>query len=189
MEGGIVRLFSAIDFPPHVLQVLAGRQARLRAQVAAQRWQRTELSHLTVQFFGELEPEQLPALIAAIQEGVHPFSPFELRLGDLGFFPPRRRPRVLWCGLKGEVATLLKMEAFLWEACLPLGLKKEQRLYSPHITLAREVASPIDWDTLAWEDDELPATWLVAQIALYRSEFSAAGARYSRLAAFDFAGN
>lgn len=184
-----MRLFSAIDFPPHVLQVLEDRQAQLRAQLAAQRWQRMELSHLTVQFFGEFEEEQIPALVSALQEGVRPFSPFELHLGDLGFFPPRRRPRVLWCGLKGEVATLLKLEAALWEACLPLGPKKEQRPYSPHITLAREVASPIDWDTLAWEDDELPATWLVAQIALYRSELSAAGARYSRLAAFDFAGN
>lgn len=183
-----MRLFSAIDFPPPIVQILADRQARLRAQVEARRWQRLDDSHLTVQFFGEVADEQLPALAAALQEGARCCAPFELRLGELGYFPPRRRPRVLWCGVQGAVPVLLRLEAALWEACLPLGLKRESRPYTPHITMAREVAGPVDFEALAWAEDELPAAWLVTQLVLYRSELSAAFTRYSRMATFEFSG-
>ena len=181
-----MRLFSALDFPPHVLRSLSDRQARLRSQMAAKRWQRMDQVHLTVQFFGEVDSVQLPLLLAAMEEGLSGQESFDLQLGKLGYFPPRRRPRVLWCGLEGELDALKSLEASLWKSCRPWK-KQGDRTYTPHITLAREVLEPIDWDGVSQDPLEPEIAWRVEQVSLYLSELSSAGPRYSRLAAFELA--
>ena len=52
------------------------------------------------------------------------------------FFPNERRPRVFWAGIEAG-AELGELAAAVETALEPLGIAREQRAFSPHLTLAR----------------------------------------------------
>lgn len=61
---------------------------------------------------------------------------FRLSLGGVGHFPPRGRARVLWAGArKSEAVVALKgqIDGLLAD----VGLRRERRRFTPHVTLAR----------------------------------------------------
>ena len=61
-------------------------------------WTRGEGFHCTLKFLGEVDPERLAAIQAAL--AAMPTPPlFTLHLRRLGVFPNPSRPRVVWVGL------------------------------------------------------------------------------------------
>ena len=93
-----LRLFVALELPPHVLEALEAVQRDLRVQVPerAARWVRPEGIHLTLKFLGDVPAGQ----VGEIEQGLHAaakgHAPFELRTEGLGVFPNPKRARVLW---------------------------------------------------------------------------------------------
>ena len=61
---------------------------------AALSWVPASRIHVTLHFFGALEPEAVAALPARLG-GAVPDAPFDVTLGSGGTFPPAGRPRVL----------------------------------------------------------------------------------------------
>ena len=60
-------------------------------------------------------------------------APFDARVAGMGAFPGRTI-RVVWLGLEGNFEELYqKVE----EALAPLGFEREERGFSPHVTLGR----------------------------------------------------
>jgi RNA 2',3'-cyclic 3'-phosphodiesterase len=128
-----MRLFTALDASPEVEAKLAGLLAELRPK-AKLRWSRTENLHLTLKFIGEFPRERLDELRAALVSVA--VQPVEVRVAGLGFFPNARAPRVLWAGIEAG-PELAALAAQINEALEPLGIEREKRAYSPHLTLAR----------------------------------------------------
>ena len=52
-------------------------------------------------------------------------------------FPSRKRPRVLWCGIAGELERLSQLQAELEGGLEAIGFLRESRLFNPHLTLGR----------------------------------------------------
>ena len=65
------------------------------------------------------------------------FPPIKLAISRLGIFPNTRRPRVLWAGLTGELEALSELQSAVDDMVGRLELPKEQRPFSPHLTLGR----------------------------------------------------
>jgi 2'-5' RNA ligase len=61
----------------------------------------------------------------------------ELTLAGIGAFPSLARPRVLWAGLEGDVDGLRELQAKLETGLSALGFPREERAFSPHMTLGR----------------------------------------------------
>jgi 2'-5' RNA ligase len=108
-----------------------------------------------------------------------------MAVGGVGAFPQLRRPRVIWVGVDGGDA-LLALQADVERSLEPLGFEREQRAWSPHLTLGR--AEPHTRQTsfagLAALADSVTyeATVDVESVDLMRSHVGRGGARYERIA-------
>ena len=63
-------------------------------------------------------------------------SPAEIHFRGYGFFPTAKSPRVFWIGLEAG-PQLAALAAAIDEKMASLGIPKENRAFSPHLTLAR----------------------------------------------------
>jgi 2'-5' RNA ligase len=183
-----VRLFVALDIPQTVRDSLAKLSSHLRQTCPSARWARIEGAHLTLKFIGVVPPEPAERIRAALG-GVPATGPIEMHFAGLGFFPDPRRPRVFWAGI--EAGALLPALAASIESRLePLGIPREAREFSPHITLAR-FDSPRGLDPLRTAVEKLGVPEfgraLAGEFHLYQSVLKRGGAEYTRLASYRIA--
>ena len=147
-----MRLFVSLRPPAEVREHLAQALAGLRTTRADQ-W------HVTLAFLGEVpDPEPLrPGLAAAASAS----SPLPLQLRGSGFF---RRPGVLFAALAGDVDGVRSLAADVEAACRAAGVDLEERVYRPHLTVARRL--PDDPGVLPGYEG--PA-WTATEVELVRS--------------------
>jgi 2'-5' RNA ligase len=184
-----MRLFVALDIPEDVRSAIGALAAKLRPACRNARWVRIEGLHVTLKFIGETSPEKAGAIKTALAS-IPPRAPIPITFRGLGFFPDERRPHVLWAGIKA--GTELAALAGAIEAALdPLGISREERPFSPHLTLARlDTPRVIE----AFQDAVKKAGRLALgrntaeEFHLYQSVLKPGGAEYTRLATFSFAG-
>lgn len=137
-EGkGAIRAFIAADLPASVREALGELQGAMRGSGLQARWTRPQGIHVTLKFLGNVQPEQIPAIRAAMEEAAQGFGPMEARVGDVGAFPNEHRPRVVWVGLEEPTGGLVALHRRLEAALKPLGFEPEGRPFRPHLTLAR----------------------------------------------------
>jgi 2'-5' RNA ligase len=137
-----VRLFTAIELGDQV-QMEAGtllRELKHRADATSPRarvtWVAPERLHLTLRFIGEVDDSKGEQVIGALRQPI-PEAPFVVRWEGLGAFPGRGAPRVLWVGVARGAEQLGQIESIVSARLEVLGIPREDRPYSPHLTLAR----------------------------------------------------
>ena len=133
-----MRCFVAFDLPRPVRNHLSNVVAPLRDRYDI-RWVPPEQMHLTVLFAGELHEDGVDALAAEVAQGAP--EPVSLALEPFGVFPPKGVPRVVWAGLGGDVDVVRATKERFEAAAEPLGVPREKRAFTPHVTLGR-VKSP-----------------------------------------------
>ncbi len=183
------RLFVAVELPDNVRNALAGAQTALKQKgLGGLRWVRPEAIHLTLKFLGETPAERAPEIEAAIGRAVAGSGPLELSLAAPGVFGPGGHPRVIWMGLEGDVSRLAALQRRVEAEMAGLAFPREERPFSPHLTLARvppELAQTSGMAIMkALADTQLPTgAFRVTEVSLMRSELKPDGAVYTRLAA------
>lgn len=182
-----MRLFVALELTEEVRAAVRALIARLEPAGADLRWVRPEGMHLTLKFIGEVPEEKLAPLQAALGAVVSA-APVALNFHGLGYFPNERAPRVLWVGAQAS-ANLAPLAADLEAALEPLGIAREKRPFSPHLTLGRFRSSK-GLPRLQEEIARLPGLDFgrveTRELALYQSRLAPGGAQYTRLRAFGF---
>jgi 2'-5' RNA ligase len=184
-----MRLFVALDIPEDVRSAIGALVAKLRPACRNARWVRIEGLHVTLKFIGETSAEKIEVIKSALAAIPHR-TPISINFGGLGFFPNERRPRVLWAGI--EASTELAALAAAVETALdPLGIPREERAFSPHLTLARfDTPRGLDAFHAAVKKASLLefGGTTAKEFHLYQSVLKPGGAEYTRLATFSFAG-
>jgi len=182
-----VRLFVALEIPPEVRENLATLLASLRAITKEPRWVRAENLHVTLKFLGEVADDRLDAVRSALGE-IHSDNAVTLEFRGLGFFPNNKHPRVFWAGM--EASSNLKMLAENIEAAMEkLGVPREKREFSPHLTLARferprlpeALCKPV-----AENRERTFGSLRTNEFYLIQSKLKPSGAEYTTLASFRF---
>jgi 2'-5' RNA ligase len=178
------RLFVCIELPERELRRVEAFVAGLRGLRSSVRWVAPSNMHLTLAFLGDAPASQVPAIASALDAATSR-PRFELCLRGTGAFPTLRRPRVFWVGFGGDIGELGALQTRVAEELERVGFPRDERPYSPHLTLGRvkddrdpalrEVASRLEGDRLLGEPFE------VADIVLMRSELGPHGARYTPL--------
>lgn len=92
--------------------------------------------HITLRFLGDTDESLIPQIEAVMRQAVLGIPAFSLRLTNAGSFPRRPPIRVVWVGLKGA-EPLAQMALVLEEGLASIGFAKEDRPFSPHLTMAR----------------------------------------------------
>ncbi|MDQ6846946.1 MAG: hypothetical protein M3019_05100, partial [Candidatus Dormibacteraeota bacterium] len=108
--------------------------------------------------------------------------PMTLGLRGLGAFPSATRPRVLWCGVDGDVAALDDCARACTAALHLAGFPVDNRLYRAHCTAGRPrqpwpVHAHEQWTRLAEEEPTTPA-FFADRAVLYESLAAPAGVRH-----------
>lgn len=184
-----LRLFAALELPPPALKRLAEIGATLQhdAPRGAVRWVRPTGIHLTLKFYGNVEPPRRAALRAMLAEAAQASRPLALSLGGLGCFPNAGRPRVIWVGVEGEVEALHALQRAVEAGSRALGFPPEGRAFSPHLTLGRvsEAARPEAVRRLAEALSrarlEAGAPFRLEALSLMQSDLKPDGAVYTQL--------
>lgn len=184
----LTRTFIAVELPGVARAALQAHIARLSRALPRVRFQPPDSPHLTLAFLGELDDEQLAAATQAAVAAAPTVSPFTLTVAGLGVFGPPSAPRVLWCGVGGDVPVLSRLQAALADQLAAAGFPREQRPFAPHLTLAR-FKPPLDPDVpqrlsailAAPSASETP--FAVESLSVMRSELLRPAARYTRLRA------
>jgi len=174
-----MRLFAAIDLPEEVRNNLRSLLGRLKP-LAHVNWSPVENLHITTKFIGEWpEPrlDEMKRALAAIPRG----GAIEISVRGLGWFPNERRPRVFWAGVEGG-ESLVSLARATEQAVAALGVPVEDRVYSPHLTLAR-IREAVPLDALRSAIAKTAAdfgSFRATDFFLYLST----GGKYTRLTAF-----
>src|SRR5579862_788036 len=140
-----VRLFVALDIPEDVRAAIGALVTKLREHFRDARWVRIEGAHVTLKFIGEVPTEKMEDIRASLRTVPFP-APIQINFRGVGFFPNDRRPRVLWAGIEAG-PPLGALAAAVDAALEPCGIAREQRAFSPHLTLAR-LDSPKNFNRL-----------------------------------------
>jgi 2'-5' RNA ligase len=140
--------------------------------------------HLTLRFIGDADDAMLSD-ITEILELVN-CSQFSLTLKGAGYFPPRRKPNVLWVGIEPS-DQLLELRDSIEECMEELALPGEERKYHAHVTLARlRQEAPLDKITgflsayALFKIEAAPVT----EFHLYSSVLTGDGAVHTKEASF-----
>lgn len=133
----MLRLFVAIELP----EDLRLRLSSLAGGVPNANWVPEENIHLTLRFIGEVDEAVAEDIDEALSQIEAPA--FELTLSGVGQFGGGRGSRVLWAGVERN-DRLLHLNGKIESALVRIGLEREERKYSPHITLARLKKAPTD---------------------------------------------
>ncbi len=118
-------------------EMLEKMKKSLQAFEADVRWVAVPSIHLTLKFLGEAQPAVIPRLAETLRRASLSERPFNLRLRGFGCFPPGSRPRVIWCGVEGEIEALSRLQRIVETVCAGFGFLPEERAFHPHLTLGR----------------------------------------------------
>ena len=134
-----MRLFIAINFNIDTRSRLLALRDELYDKSNRGNFSAPENLHLTLAFLGECDREQT-ANIKSILSTVS-FEPFDITVDCVGRFK-RGSGDVWWAGLR-DSKPLLALQYEITKKLVDAGFTLDNRKYSPHITLGREVVTKI----------------------------------------------
>jgi len=181
-----MRLFTAIELPPHLLLRLERLLSALRPE-AQINWSPLDNLHITVSFIGSWPEARLDELTGALVS-LSPRQSFEVNLKDFCWFPNARSPHVLSVGTE-PCDALQKLGEDTRDCLEKLGIPKEKRSYTPHITLAR-IKRPVPLRRLRQRLESLEpfpfGAFDVHSFHLYRSDPGSNASIYRKVRSFGF---
>ena len=192
-----MRVFIGIDLDSGIRDKIARFLEGVRPFAPDARWVSAESLHVTLKFIGEQKTEQVDAIKARLSavEG----KVTDIRFADYGFFPTPKAPRVFWIGIQASPG-LAELAATIDEAMAKLGIPREERAFSPHLTLARggrgsgspkwrkgdganSIFSILQKRLAAIGNLEFGAM-TAREFVLYQSQLSPKGSKYTKLETF-----
>ena len=186
-----MRAFLAVPPDPAWTARVVDLLGPLRPSMPPASWTRPETWHLTLRFFGDIEPEAAERCAEETFLAAGRSAGGELPFGGSVAFPPRGRPRVMGLGFARSPG-LAELETLAREAeaaARRAGAEPEDRGYHPHVTLAR-IRSPWPHGAVerfrreadAWD---LPP-FRLSGVVLYQSRLGPAGATHTPLRTFSW---
>jgi 2'-5' RNA ligase len=193
-----MRLFLALDIPDPIRDRIARFVDGVSGFAPDARWAKPESLHVTLKFIGE-QPESIVEQIKRALSMIESPAP-EIHFRGYGFFPTAKSARVFWIGMEAT-PQLTELAVAVDEKMPALGIPKEDRAFSPHLTLARGAGgsgSPRRnkkdapnriFQRLQEKLAALPApefgNMTPRSFFLYQSQLSPKGSKYTKLLAFD----
>lgn len=178
------RSFFAVELSKEIEGGISKIQEQLKRKAEGVRWVRPAGMHLTLKFLGEVDPDRIEEIVRKAGEAVEGVGPFTIRITGGGGFPNVKNPRVIWIGVEDQSGSLRQLQTRLETGLEELGFKREERNYTPHLTLGRVRSGKGKGAfTQALEDmgDSDLGTMEVREITLFRSELKPTGAEYTKL--------
>jgi 2'-5' RNA ligase len=134
----ILRSFIAIEVPHFIQQAIYRLTIRLRQEYPTPgiRWVPINNIHLTLKFLGEVPSQNLDILAHSLDFEINQLEPFSIPFSETGVFPNIKKPRIICIGLD-YLPGLVNLFSIIESTSSKLGYPREDRPFSPHITIGR----------------------------------------------------
>ncbi len=193
----MIRAFLAIDLPKELKKKLHELSFIPQPETLKIKWVEEKNFHLTLRFFGDVSESFLKKLYNRTEKVVKEIEIFKLKIGELGFFPEKANPRVVWIGISYETGSqiekLLKLSEDLTRAFKRLKISEKKEKFHPHITLFRikKLGNPRDFQEyfahLQKEAEKIKNyTFYVREVTFFKSILLPKGPVYEVLQKFNF---
>ena len=185
-----MRLFVGLEIPLAVRQNLATLLESFRAITKEPRWVRAENLHVTLKFLGEVAEGKVDAVRSELAN-TRSDKPVALEFRGLGFFPNEKHPRVFWVGIEAS-PNLKTLAGNIQGGVEKLGIPREKREFSPHLTLARFERPRLPEELrklIAANQQREFGSLRTNEFILVQSKLKPTGAEYTTIATFQFAPN
>ncbi len=129
------RTFVAIPIPlsSDFIEFIDELKSRMQGEI---NWVKPENMHLTLAFFGSTSPEMVQIVKDIVLNITAYKQSFNLSPQGLYVFPAKRKPRVMWVGLKHS-DDLIDLKSSLMEGLFKAGIDKQEKKFTPHLSLGR----------------------------------------------------
>jgi 2'-5' RNA ligase len=178
------RLFIAIDIPERIKDDITATYVALQGA----RWVDEAHLHLTLRFIGEVPGDVAGRIGNALRTVSGPS--FSLAMKSVGFFPPRREPRILWAGV-ADNEELMRLQARIERSLTSIGIAADGRKFHPHVTVARlngtsahKVAQYVTQHSLFMTEQ-----FSASAFHLYSSFLCKEGAHHEKIASYELQKN
>ncbi len=179
-----MRTFIAIEIPDEIKKEMITVQEQLKKAGVDASWTRAEGMHMTLKFLGEVPETKITEIISNLQTAAEGIGRFRIEVKGVGTFPNPKNARVVWIGLAGDIEKLTRLQVAVENAMVLLGMAREERKFTPHLTLGRirNIRSRDRWIKTLEEikDISLPG-FEVTSVSLMQSELKPAGAVYAEM--------
>jgi len=145
-------------------------------------WQKNSDHHLTINFVGAMEPEQIEEMYVGIEQ-INFMSHLQIDLSAVSFFPNEESQ--LLVALAKPTNQLQKIFERVDEVVTRIGFGSSLKTYRPHITLGRfkDKGRP----QYSFEEfSEINISSRINILDVYESEFDQGRTNYSLLKSFEF---
>ena len=149
-----MRLFIAAQIEDENKKTIFEIQKQYKARSIKGTFTRIENYHLTLKFLGEAEKELISKIIFVMDRAAEESASFAFTSGNAGCFK-RTEGSVLFLGIDKGADDIWKLSAILEEELFKSGFKKEEKVFTPHITLGRRIKFKNDFNLIA-KDIVLP---------------------------------
>lgn len=175
----MVRLFVALDIPDNIRMLIGG----MGGSIPGAKTVPTEQIHLTLKFLGDTESSRVEVIETALASIRH--EAINAAIRSVGHFPPRGNPTVLWAGVH-PTESLIKLRNKVEKSLGDIGIPRDKRKFSPHITLARLKNPPLQRVSrfLAENSTLETPSFTIDELHLYSSILTPKGAAHTREATF-----
>ena len=190
-----MRIFIAIPLPASTKAFLKGIQEQLKESGSDVKWVETENIHLTLKFLGEAADDQLSKAALILEEVAKDTPSFAIGVSSLGAFPRISSPRIIWAGVDKGAKEAGDIAKTLEERLSLIGIPKEERGFSAHITIGR-TRSGLNLGRLSKALEEISLSeerqgqeFTAARITLFQSTLTPKGPIYAAIKEADLATN
>ncbi len=179
------RAFLALELPAEAARLAAGvLSARASATGGSEvKWVRPENLHITLRFFGNLDPARLEAASAFVRGLDGQFAPIATAWAGLGAFPSERRVQVIWLGLADADRRLKALAREVNQGLVRGGFGRADKPFKAHITIGRvRRGRRVSWEQVSERLTIPDGAFSIATIALIKSTLTPQGPVYTPLA-------
>ncbi|MCX7775604.1 MAG: RNA 2',3'-cyclic phosphodiesterase [Rectinemataceae bacterium] len=184
-----MRLFAALPVPEVYIQSLQTycRELAPLVQPCSPSWVPRGNHHLTLHFFGEVEPDKIRYLASEMESITRAAGMLRIRMGGLHAFPSARQPRVLVIQATVEPSPVIQqLVQSLRRLARDIGAEIDHRPWKAHLTLARcRLPHPLSVTTLPQPEEY---SFAAEYVELIESHLERGGARYDILSRFRLPG-
>ena len=145
-------------------------------------WQKNSDHHLTLNFVGSMEPEQIEEMYQGLTE-LNFMNHLQIQITNVNFFP--NEDSQLLVAIVKPTNQILKVFRIIDEVVTRIGFGSSLKTYKPHITLGR--FKDKDRPQYSYEDfGEIQISSRISKLDVYESEFDQGRTNYQLLRSFEF---
>ncbi|MBU1153897.1 RNA 2',3'-cyclic phosphodiesterase [bacterium] len=179
-----IRTFIAINIEDKIKEEISKIIKALKNDQDEIKWIEKESFHLTLKFLGNVRIFQVEEIYEKLQIIAGSILPFKISFSNLDIILNKKTPKIIWVGIKEGSKELMELTEEIEISLADLGFLKEERRYTPHLTLGRikRINERENFIEKAKKIDHLEAhSFIAKKIGIIKSTLTPKGAVYTQL--------